>query len=98
MTINTKPLDPEATRSGILKTLADKWPSSIVARTEISVFTGGLLSEKYLANLDSAGKGPEGRVRIGRKICYPVSELIRWLESRSTFVPERYPVKQVARP
>ncbi len=64
--------------------MAEKWPSSMVARMEAERFTGGIISEKYLANLDSAGKGPAGRVRIGRKIAYPVKEFIAWLESRST--------------
>jgi hypothetical protein len=69
-----------------LKSMADKWPSSVVARTEVPTFTGGSLSEKYIANLDSLGKGPDGRFRIGRKICYPVNSLIAWLESRATLV------------
>jgi hypothetical protein len=63
--------------------LADKWPSSLVARTKISDFTGGIVSEKYIANLDSQGLGPAGRIRIGRKIAYPVSSVISWLEGRS---------------
>ena len=63
--------------------MADRWPSAWVARTEVEHFTGGIVSEKYLANLDSLGKGPEGRVRVGRKIAYPVLSLIKWLESRS---------------
>lgn len=36
-----------------LKQLKEKWPSSVVSRTEIRKFTGGLISEKYIANLDS---------------------------------------------
>jgi len=48
--------------------MAERWPSAWVARTQAEHFTGGIISEKYLANLDSAGKGPAGRVRIGRKI------------------------------
>ena len=67
-----------------LSFLADRWPSQIVARTEIGRFTGGLISEKYLANLDSAGLGVAGRFRVGRKVVYPVAEVIRWLESRAT--------------
>lgn len=66
--------------------MADRWPSSIVARTEIERFTGGIIREKYIANLDSQGRGPAGRIRIGRKIAYPVTEVIRWLESRSTVI------------
>jgi hypothetical protein len=67
-----------------LKQLKDKWPSSVVARTDIRSFTGGLVSEKYLANLDSQGAGPEGRFKVGRKVGYPVDSLIRWLELRLT--------------
>ena len=70
--------------------LAEKWPSAWVARTEIRKFTGGMIGEKYLANLDSAGLGPKGRVRIGgRKIAYPVQAVVSWLESRSEVVTGR---------
>lgn len=80
-----------------LSTLAEKWPSSIVARTEVERFTGGLISEKYLANLDSCGKGPEGRIRVGRKIAYPVDKLIEWLAARTTEVRKgRFPGQREA--
>ncbi|MBP8980592.1 MAG: hypothetical protein KBG09_05040 [Syntrophobacterales bacterium] len=69
--------------------MADKWPSPWVARTEIEKFSGGIVDEKYLANLDSAGKGPNGRFRCGRKVVYPVAELIAWLEARSSVIPEK---------
>jgi hypothetical protein len=70
--------------------LAEKWPSAWVARTEIKKFTGGMIGEKYMANLDSAGLGPKGRVRIGgRKVAYPVNEFVKWLEARSEIIPER---------
>lgn len=68
------------------QSLADKWPSAFVARQEIQRFSGGIINGKYIANLDSQGAGPSGRVRIGRKIAYPVNELVRWLESRATKV------------
>ncbi|MBN2058921.1 MAG: hypothetical protein JW882_00775 [Deltaproteobacteria bacterium] len=71
------------------KDMAEKWPSSVVARTEIERFTGGILKEKYLANLDCQGKGPEGRIRIGRKIAYPVNSVIAFLEQRATPVKEK---------
>ncbi len=67
-----------------LSELKNRWPSPFVARTEIKTFSGGLISEKYIANLDSQGAGPEGRFRVGRKIAYPVASLIKWLESRSS--------------
>jgi hypothetical protein len=66
--------------------MADKWPSPFVARQEVERFTGGIINSKYLANLDSQNLGPKGRIRVGRKIAYPVSEFIQWLESRSSAV------------
>ena len=75
--------------SNLLQQMAANWPSPIVARTEIEKFTGGLISEKYQANLDSAGKGPEGRIRIGRKVAYPVNAYLTWLKERSEEIPTR---------
>ena len=72
------------TKQGDLKGLAERWPSAFVARQEARKFSGGIISEKSLANLDSQGLGPAGRLRIGRKIAYSVSSLIEWLESRAT--------------
>lgn len=66
-----------------LRHLAKKWPSSIVARKNIREFTGGILSEKYMANLDSLGQGPP-KIRIGRQVAYPIDDLIKWLEKRSS--------------
>jgi len=71
-----------------LSNLAQKWPSSIVARTEVSNFSGGLINEKYLANLDSQGAGPAGRFKIGRKVGYSVDSLITWLEGRLSRIDE----------
>ena len=79
--------------NSLFQGLAERWPSAWVSRTEIEHFTGGIIKEKYLANLDSAGKGPAGRVRSGRKICYPVKNLVAWLESRSQVVVDRHPKK-----
>lgn len=73
----------------IFQEMASKWPSSIIGRTEVKKFTGGIISEKYLANLDCLGKGPADRFRTGRKIFYPVASFIEWLESRSAAIPKR---------
>ncbi len=64
--------------------MADRWPSAFVARDEIERFSGGIIRRKYIQNLDCAGKGPRGRVRVGRRIAYPTAEVVRWLESRVT--------------
>lgn len=65
------------------KKMAEKWPSSVVAREKVGEFTGGLLNPRTLANLDSLGRGPAGRIRFGRKVAYDVNSLIAWLESRT---------------
>ncbi len=67
----------------VFQEMAERWPSAVVARTEIASFTGGLITSKYIANLDSEpGKGPV-RVRCGRKVGYPVADLVRWMRARS---------------
>ena len=78
-----------STMESIFQELATKWPSSWVARTEVEKFSGGMISENYLANLDCLGKGPAGRIRCGRKVVYPVAELIKWLEARSEVIQDR---------
>ncbi len=73
----------------LFHSMADRWPSTMVARTEIEKFSGGIMSEKYIANLDCQGRGPVGRIRCGRKVVYPVVELVKWLETRSSVIPDR---------
>jgi len=72
----------------IFQEMVERWKSPVVARTEIEIFTGGAMGQKYLANLDSAGLGPK-RFRLGRKIVYPIRELVAWLESRSEAIADR---------
>ena len=61
----------------IFDEMAEKWPSAVVARTtEIEKFSGGMLSSKYCANLNSLSIGCPGWVRVGRKIGYPVESLV----------------------
>ncbi len=59
--------------------MATRWPSSVVARAEVKKFTGGAISPKTIANADSLGKGPKKRLIIGRRVCYPVQDLINWI-------------------
>ncbi len=68
----------------MFRAMLQSWPSAIVAREEIERFTGGLLTSKYCANLDAQGKGIKGRVRCGRKVVYPTSAVVAFLESRSS--------------
>ena len=73
----------------VFQEMVERWKSPVVARTEIEIFTGGAMKEKYIANLDSAGLGPK-RFRLGRKIVYPIRALVAWLESRSAAIEERH--------
>ena len=61
--------------------MAKNWCGQIVPRTKIEEYTGGLLTPKTLANLDSLGIGPE-RITVGRRVAYPVDELNEWLRER----------------
>ncbi len=67
----------------IFQQMADRWTSSVVARTQIEKFTGGALTSRYLANLDCDGKGIQGRFTIGRKVVYPTDSVIQFLKERS---------------
>ncbi len=69
--------------------MARAWGCPYVAREELKRFSGGLLSPRYAANLDAAGRGIEGRIRCGRKILYPAASVCRFLESRSQIVEGR---------
>jgi hypothetical protein len=62
--------------------MAERWTSTVVARHAVDKFSGDLLSPRYMANLDSAGKGPARRIRCGRVVGYAVDDLVAWLEDR----------------
>lgn len=67
-----------------LSALAKAWKSPFVERQYVTEFSGGLLVPGTMANHDAAGTGPAGRIKIGRKVLYPVPELIAWLEARAS--------------
>lgn len=52
-------------------------------RSKVTLLTGGLISSRTLANLDSLGLGPTVRVRIGKIIGYERENFIAWLKARS---------------
>ena len=70
-------------KTDVFDRMLERWPSEVVARTSIEKFTGDMISSKYMANLDSQGQGPEGKVTVGRKVGYPVVELVEWLRNRA---------------
>ena len=63
---------------------AEAWKAPFVARSKLDEFSGGALNARTMANHDSAGTGPAGRINMGRKVIYPVNEVIAWMESRAT--------------
>lgn len=62
-----------------LSSLSSNLPP-IIARKDINLYLGGLISSGYLANLDSQGRGPKA-IRSGRRVAYLREDLILWLES-----------------
>ena len=66
----------------VIEQLNSKWQTPFVPRQQIGVFTSGLYSCEYLANLDSLGTGPQGAFKIGRQVVYPLANLTEWLIAR----------------
>lgn len=60
-----------------------KWPSAVVARSEVAKFSGGLVASKSLANRASLGQSTPPAFRVGVKICYSAQDLAAWLRSRA---------------
>ncbi len=73
----------------------NKWPAPIVARQEAGRATGGLISPKQLANLDSEGAGPPVALRLGAdgrgKVAYPADSFFAWV------VEQLHPLKRKRR-
>lgn len=67
-----------------LSALAESWTAPFVERQHLTKFSGGVLNARTMANLDSKGKGIRGRISIGRKVLYPVQEVVAWMEARAS--------------
>ncbi len=76
----------EEVEAGLLK----KYPFGYVPRPEIGNATGGLLHPRTMANRDSdpKKKSIEGTIKIGGKVCYPVSKIIEFLQSETHIFEE----------
>ena len=79
---------PNSSEPFDLNTLANNWPSPLVARDQkqLDKFSGGILNARTLANEDSLGTGPKGRIKVGRKVAYPVESLIQWMMDKTETV------------
>jgi len=62
--------------------LARSWPSAMVARAQLSKFSGGLLNPRTMSSLDCRGIGPF-HIKVGRLVMYPKRDLINWLIQRT---------------
>lgn len=64
----------------------------VFTRKTASKMTGGLFTPRTLSNLDSAGKGPASKVRVGKNILYEKHDFIDWLQTSMR------PMKEISRP
>ncbi len=70
----------------VFEELKDYCYGNFVFREDIKKITGGLLNHNTMAQLDSKGLGIKNRIMIGRKVAYPINELILWLEKNTKLV------------
>ena len=66
----------------VFSEMVERWPSALVARTKVGEFSCGVLTGKYMANLESLGLSPE-RVKIGGRVAYPTRPLAQWMRDRA---------------
>jgi hypothetical protein len=62
--------------------LEEKWGAPFVARREVYRFSGGIVTPRHLANEDSRGTGPDGKITVNGRVAYPTASLVAWLEER----------------
>lgn len=59
----------------------------VFTRDEVERLTGGMLRKRHMANLDSAGEGPGGKVRLGKRtVGYEKGAFLCWLRARLTLI------------
>lgn len=61
---------------------------ALVARNDLPKY-GWPFGRGHMANCDSAGTGPAGRIRCGRKVVYTRDALVAWLAANSEPCEER---------
>lgn len=67
----------------VFELMAKQHQSPIIARADVGKLTGGAISPKYCANMDSLGEGPKGRFMVGRRVVYKIDEFLTWLREHS---------------
>ncbi|MCA1794254.1 MAG: hypothetical protein LC660_10375 [Desulfobacteraceae bacterium] len=56
--------------------------TGFLTRSEIEKLTNGLLKKHYLANLDCAKSGINGKMMFGKLVIYPVSDVVEFIEKK----------------
>ncbi len=69
-------------RKKIAENIISQAGCPVVSRKEAARLSGGLISEKTLANLDCLGEGPGEKIRIGKRIGYSVESYASWFADR----------------
>ena len=67
----------------ILDRIKEEAKSTFIARNKATALAGHSISAGTLANLDSAGEGPDGLFYMGGKACYPIDSFIAFLKKRA---------------
>ncbi|SFK31665.1 hypothetical protein SAMN04488082_12037 [Desulfomicrobium apsheronum] len=68
---------------------AESWVGELVLRSQIEEFSEGTFKPSSMRTLDSMGRGPAERIRVGGKIGYPKWPLAEWLDSKCRFEHRR---------
>jgi hypothetical protein len=66
----------------------------LIARQEASRLLGGLFTPESLRNLDSINKGPQVKIRFGKKIAYEKNSFIHWLKNYRIKQSNRFQAKR----
>ncbi len=69
-------------RKEVVKNIIAQAGCPIISRKEAARLSGGLISEKTLANLDCLGEGPGEKIRLGKRIGYSVESYATWFADR----------------
>lgn len=65
----------------MLENLRSRLPE-VLTRKQVAEHLGDFISAKYLANLDSVGKGPKSYRFGNRKVIYSRDDMLAWLDAR----------------
>lgn len=80
-----KEREKQQNREAILESIKasiEKLHSPIITREFAAELTGGAISARYMANLDSLQLGVPNSFKVGRRQCYLAENFLRWIDAR----------------